>query len=110
MLPLLLYSSFANYRSRQIRPPIYSLKQTKLRKRRVVRYAILYFVILIIFAALIAGPIVAGKFLSSLPSIPMELLQPTGLNNNDTSSSQTGTALAGGAAATATGGARFRAF
>lgn len=96
--------------SRQIRPPIYSLKQTKLRKRRVVRYAILYFVILIIFAALIAGPIVAGKFLTSLPSIPMQLLQPTGLNNNDTSSSQTGTALAGGAAATATSGARFRAF
>lgn len=96
--------------SRQIRPPIYSLKQTKLRKRRVVRYAILYFVILIIFAALIAGPIVAGKFLTSLPSIPMQLLQPTGLNNNDTSSSQTGTALVGGAAATATSGARFRAF
>jgi len=63
-----------------------------------------------IFAALIAGPIVAGKFLTSLPSIPMQLLQPTGLNNNDTSSSQTGTALAGGAAATATSGARFRAF
>ncbi|OCL01930.1 glycosyltransferase family 48 protein [Glonium stellatum] len=96
--------------SRQIRPPIYSLKQTKLRKRRVVRYAILYFVILIIFAALIAGPIVAGKFLTSLPTIPMQLLQPTGLNNNDTSGSQTGTALAGGAAATATSGARLRAF
>ena len=56
---------------------------------------------LIIFVCLIAGPIVAGRFMTSLPSIPMELLQPTGLNHNDTSNSQTGTALAGGAAATA---------
>ncbi|OCK84889.1 glycosyltransferase family 48 protein [Lepidopterella palustris CBS 459.81] len=95
--------------SRQIRPPIYSLKQTKLRKRRVIRYAILYFLILIVFVALIAGPIVAGKYLTSLPTIPMQLLQPTGLNNNDTSGSQTGTAV-NGAAATGTGAVRFMAF
>ena len=106
--------------SRQIRPPIYSLKQTKLRKRRVVRYAILYFVLLFVFAALIAGPIVAGKFLKMSISIPMDLLQPTGLNNNDTSGQVTGTcvngACPGGDGAAATGGAvataaaRFRAF
>ncbi|KAF2175059.1 glycosyltransferase family 48 protein [Zopfia rhizophila CBS 207.26] len=98
--------------SRQIRPPIYSLKQTKLRKRRVIRYAILYFLILVIFAALIAGPIVAGKFLKSLPTIPMELLQPTGLNNNDTSASITGSRLngAGGDTPVETAAARFRAF
>ncbi|KAF2459576.1 1,3-beta-glucan synthase component-domain-containing protein [Lineolata rhizophorae] len=84
--------------SRQIRPPIYSLKQTKLRKRRVIRYAILYFVMLAVFVALIAGPLVASSYLPELPSIPMDLLQPTGLNNNDTSNSPTGTA-AGGAAA-----------
>ncbi|EAA28744.1 glycosyltransferase family 48 protein [Neurospora crassa] len=47
--------------SRQIRAPIYSLKQTKLRRRRVIRYAMLYFVLLVIFVALIVGPIVAGK-------------------------------------------------
>ena len=48
----------------------------------------------IIFLALIIGPIFAGKFLKSLPSIPMQLLQPTGQNNNDTNGRvQTGSAL-----------------
>jgi 1,3-beta-glucan synthase len=80
--------------SRQIRPPIYSLKQTKLRKRRVIRYAILYFVLLVVFLALIVGPIVAGKQLKlNLPSLPMEILQPTGYNNNDTKASTTGKCL-----------------
>jgi 1,3-beta-glucan synthase len=98
--------------SRQIRPPIYSLKQTKLRKRRVIRYAILYFVILIVFVALIAGPLVAGKYLNFGAEIPMDLLQPTGLNNNDTSPSITGSRLnnAGGDAPVATGDARIKAF
>ena len=87
--------------SRQIRPPIYSLKQSKLRKRRVIRFAILYFLMLIIFVALLVGPLVAGKFLHKLPKIPLQLLQPTGLNNNDTSASETGSKSAA-AAATAT--------
>jgi len=83
--------------SRQIRPPIYSLKQTKLRRRRVIRYSILYFTMLVVFVALIAGPLVAGKFIPDMSSsIPMDLLQPTGLNNNDTTGKQTGTAAAGG--------------
>jgi len=86
--------------SRQIRPPIYSLKQSKLRKRRVVRYAILFFTMLILFIVLIVGPIIASKFLKTLPSIPDNLLQPTGLDNNDTTSSHTGTAEANAAAAT----------
>ncbi|KAF2096326.1 1,3-beta-glucan synthase [Rhizodiscina lignyota] len=89
--------------SRQIRPPIYSLKQTRLRKRRVIRYAILYFVLLIIFVVLVAGPIVASRFLTNLPTIPEDLLQPTGLNNNDTSNKQTGSGLHGAAAAATTG-------
>jgi 1,3-beta-glucan synthase len=89
--------------SRQIRPPIYSLKQSKLRKRRVIRYAILYFVMLILFVVLIVGPLVAGKYLNGV-KIPMQLAQPTGLNRNDTISSETGTALATDAAA-ATGAA-----
>jgi 1,3-beta-glucan synthase len=79
--------------SRQIRPPIYSLKQTKLRKRRVVRYAILYFVILVVFLALIVGPIVAGKQIKLSVTLPMELLQPTGYSNNDTSAEVTGTCI-----------------
>lgn len=56
---------------------------------------------LVIFVALIAGPIVAGKFLNNLPSIPLQLLQPTGQNNNDTSSQLTGTGLPGGGAVAA---------
>ncbi|KAH6615723.1 glycosyltransferase family 48 protein [Chaetomium sp. MPI-SDFR-AT-0129] len=77
--------------SRQIRPPIYSMKQTKLRRRRVVRYAILYFVLFVIFLVLIVGPSVAGSHidLSSLyKSIDnvgnQALVQPTGLSNDDT--------------------------
>ncbi|KAI9868461.1 MAG: 1,3-beta-D-glucan synthase [Trichoglossum hirsutum] len=85
--------------SRQIRPPIYSLKQSKLRKRRVIRFAILYFIMLAVFVALIAGPIVASRYLTSLPSVPLGLLQPTGQNNNDTGGPPTGTAA--GATATA---------
>jgi 1,3-beta-glucan synthase len=78
--------------SRQIRPPIYSLKQTKLRKRRVIRYAILYFVLLVVFLVLIVGPIVAGKYikLDIGNSLPMEIMQPTGYSNNDTTNTPTG--------------------
>jgi 1,3-beta-glucan synthase len=76
--------------SRQIRPPIYSLKQTKLRKRRVIRYAILYFVLLVVFLVLIVGPIIAGKFIKFNVKLPMEILQPVGFNNNDTTTSGTG--------------------
>ena len=59
---------------------------------------------LVIFVALIVGPVVARRFLSIPSGIPMDLLQPTGQNNNDTlGRTQTGTALLGGGAA-ATGG------
>jgi len=77
--------------SRQIRPPIYSLKQTKLRKRRVIRYAILYFVLLVVFLGLIIGPVIVGKQLK-FPKLglPMEIMQPTGYNNNNTQASTTG--------------------
>ncbi|KAL2144732.1 hypothetical protein VTI28DRAFT_8670 [Corynascus sepedonium] len=77
--------------SRQIRPPIYSMKQTKLRRRRVIRYAILYFILFVVFLALIVGPAVAGKYVPSSMfdmlkdnSSLSSLLQPTGLDNNDT--------------------------
>jgi 1,3-beta-glucan synthase len=71
------------------------MKQTKLRKRRVIRYAILYFFLLIIFLCLIVGPIVAGKFLKLdiADSIPMQIMQPTGYSNNDTNAKVTGSCI-----------------
>lgn len=61
---------------------------------------------LIIFVALIAGPLVVARLKIDLPDIPMQLLQPTGFNNNDTTSDKTGRVLHGGsAAATASGAA-----
>ncbi|KAI9150152.1 1,3-beta-glucan synthase component FKS1 [Paramyrothecium foliicola] len=74
--------------SRQIRPPIYSMKQSKLRRRRVIRYAILYFVLLVVFVAVIVAPIVMDDMI--LPSLEgtlkdlagFRLLQPTFNKNN----------------------------
>lgn len=52
---------------------------------------------LVLFLCLIVGPIVGARFLSlDGMDIPMDLMQPTGQNHNDTSSSQTGTGAAGG--------------
>ncbi|PKS10859.1 hypothetical protein jhhlp_002616 [Lomentospora prolificans] len=79
--------------SRQIRPPIYSMKQTKLRRRRVFRFAILYFVMLVVFVGLIVGPVVAG---SKIPTDSIgilkdyKLIQPVDQNNNNTSEEPTG--------------------
>lgn len=56
---------------------------------------------LIIFVALLAGPLVVAKLKIKLPDIPMALMQPTGLNNNDTLASQTGPALQDAASGTA---------
>lgn len=99
-------ATFTNkFRSRQIRPPIYSLKQSRLRKRRVIRFAILYFALFILFLVLMIGPVIVRQFISINLSIPLQLMQPTGQNNNDTSASATGSSLiAGGAAASAGGG------
>jgi len=88
--------------SRQIRPPIYSMKQSKLRRRRVFRYAVLYFVMLVVFVGLVAGPLAAGSKIpdSSLRGIKTgfvgDLFQPTGQDNNDTQDkTETGTGKAG---------------
>ncbi|KAK2874970.1 hypothetical protein FQN49_001903 [Arthroderma sp. PD_2] len=97
--------------SRQIRPPIYSLKQSKLRKRRVIRFAILYFVMFIVFALVIAGPLVAKNFLKiedlGLPGIVSDLSQPNNLNNNNTDESITGGPIPGSAAETTDSMKRF---
>ena len=39
------------------------MKQSKLRRRRVFRFAVLYFVLFIVFLGLIIGPIFAGRFI-----------------------------------------------
>ncbi|KAI5854481.1 glycosyltransferase family 48 protein [Durotheca rogersii] len=84
--------------SRQIRPPIYSMKQSKLRRRRVIRYAVLYFVLLVVFLGLIVGPAVAGKHIdpniskSISAQLPFPLAQPANQDHNDTRNrTQTGT-------------------
>ncbi|KAI0382597.1 glycosyltransferase family 48 protein [Hypomontagnella monticulosa] len=87
--------------SRQIRPPIYSMKQSKLRRRRVIRYAVLYFVMLVVILALIIAPAVAGKQIGptladSLKQIPIPLAQPAGQDINDTKNrTETGTGRQG---------------
>lgn len=75
--------------SRQIRPPIYSLKQSRLRKRMVRKYLALYLLVLIIFAACIVGPAVAASHVpsnigSSLTGVFANLVQPRHQWNNDT--------------------------
>ena len=63
----------------------------------------LYFVLFIIFMALIIGPSVAGNILLKLNfKIPMDLAQPNGLNNNDTSSTITGSNIVPGLGAKGT--------
>jgi len=103
--------------SRQIRPPIYSMKQSKLRKRRVWRFAILYFTLLILFVALIVGPIMAGKYMNlsditdnfKSNDLIYGLFQPTGQHNNDTQGrTATGTGAKGGAKASASAGSNNR--
>jgi 1,3-beta-glucan synthase len=92
------------------------MKQSRLRKRRVWRFAILYFVLLIVGLALIVGPIVAGKNVltpSLIKSIPMDLYQPNNLNNNDTlgrNETGTGALSSGGAAQTSGSNAKVRLF
>jgi 1,3-beta-glucan synthase len=82
------------------------MKQSKLRRRRVFRYAIMYFVMLVVFLALIIGPAVGGKMIKLSPPSTLNdyhLIQPTGQNNNDTNGRiETGTRLKGKPAATTT--------
>lgn len=71
------------------------------------RYAVLYFLLLIVFLALLVGPIVAGsKILTPglIKNIPMDLFQPINQNNNDTlNDTATGTAALSTGGAEATG-------
>ncbi|KAL0936686.1 1,3-beta-glucan synthase component [Colletotrichum truncatum] len=111
---------------RQIRPPIYSMKQSKLRRKRVFRYAILYFTLFVVFMALMIGPAVAGdkiptNIFKELNSKDLRLLQPNLNHDNTQNDTQTGTgrkdysgpgkSSTGTARATSTGGSnRVRLF
>jgi 1,3-beta-glucan synthase len=87
------------------------MKQTKLRRRRVIRYSILYFVMLVVFVALIIGPALAGKYVpnsaySFFSGNLAALVQPIDKSNNDTRGTlQTGTAVGASSAPTQTAGA-----
>ncbi len=71
------------------------MKQSKLRRKRVFRYAVLYFVMLVLFVGLVVGPIVAGKKIPASVTNSLKstnLVQPTNLDNDDTDGhTQTGT-------------------
>ncbi|KAL6411619.1 1,3-beta-glucan synthase [Ilyonectria robusta] len=102
--------------SRHVRGPVYSTKQSKLRQRRIIRWTIIYFVMLVLFLGLIIAPALAGKYLpSSVMTIfedlaGLHLLQPKGQDRNNTNGTQaTGTGMpgytgAGFVSSTATGG------
>jgi 1,3-beta-glucan synthase len=66
----------------------------------------LYFILLVVFLALIVGPIVAGKNILSkslTDQIPQKLFQPIHQNNNDTQNrTETGTGAKSAALASAT--------
>lgn len=64
----------------------------------------MYFVLFVVFLALVIGPIVAGKSLLSdslTSSIPMNLYQPALKNNDTRNRTETGTGAKSGAGATA---------
>lgn len=73
------------------------MKQSKLRRRRVTRFAILYYVLFVVFIALIVGPAVAGdkinvKSLQDQFGDGLRIVQPNHQNHKNTnSSSLTGT-------------------
>jgi 1,3-beta-glucan synthase len=74
------------------------MKQSKLRRRRVIRYAVLYFALLAVFVGLLVAPTVVGDAIpedlnNSLNFAGFRLVQPNGENNNNTNgTSETGTA------------------
>jgi 1,3-beta-glucan synthase len=103
------------------------MKQSKLRRKRVFRYAALYFIMLVVFVGLIVGPLVAGKQIPASAFNALknyDLVQPTNQNNDDTEGkTETGTGAIGytgagtstmtsssEAAATTTANAKIRLF
>lgn len=67
------------------------MKQSKLRRRRVFRFAVLYFVLFIVFMGLMIAPVFVGEKLLSKDITDkagdvfgMNLYQPNGQDNDDT--------------------------
>ncbi|CAB11264.2 1,3-beta-glucan synthase component bgs2 [Schizosaccharomyces pombe] len=76
--------------SKQIRPPIYSMRQNRLRKKIVQRYGTMFFLLLIAFLALIIIPLVVAKDL--LANFEMDILRTYGLMQpRDTNWTENGT-------------------
>lgn len=80
------------------------MKQSKLRRRRVIRYAVLYFTLLVVFVALLVGPgvggrlIVTDKLVKDLNNqLPFPLLQPNNweLRDDTIGRNETGTGSQG---------------
>lgn len=74
------------------------MKQSKLRRRRVIRFAILYFVLAVVMIALVVGPhfasnVVPASLNKQLSDIAgFRLLQPNNQNHDNTNGTQqTGT-------------------
>lgn len=73
------------------------MKQSKLRRRRVIRFAILYYAMFVLFLALVIGPSVAGNMVpmdslqDMLGGLGFRLVQPNGQDNDNTN----GTSLTG---------------
>ncbi|EEB07140.1 1,3-beta-glucan synthase catalytic subunit Bgs1 [Schizosaccharomyces japonicus yFS275] len=63
--------------SRQIRPPIYTIRQNKLRRRIVSRYATLYFLLFAAFFVLIIVPFKLGTSAADDNGSSFNLIQPT---------------------------------
>lgn len=66
------------------------MKQSKLRRRRVFRFAVLYFVLFIVFMGLMIAPVFVGELLPKTISekagdiMGMNLYQPNNQDNDDT--------------------------
>jgi 1,3-beta-glucan synthase len=74
------------------------MKQSKLRRRRVIRFAITYYLMLVLFVGLIVGPSVAGNMVplksleDAMGGLPFRLVQPQNQDNDNTNgTSATGT-------------------
>jgi hypothetical protein len=64
------------------------MKQSKLRRRRVFRYAILYFVLLVVFVGIIVAPSLLGQKITKSASVALindlKLMQPNNQDHDNT--------------------------
>lgn len=74
--------------SKQFREPILSKRQSRKRKWMIFKYSILFFTLMILFAAMILLPVIAESYIpnirKSVPLFVAELIQPNHQSNNDT--------------------------